>query len=80
MATITIRALDDEVKAKLRVRAAGNGRSMEAEVREILWAAVSNPVPSRFGSRIRDRFGAVGGIDFELPDRADLPRAADLSP
>lgn len=80
MATITIRALDDEVKAKLRVRAAGNGRSMEAEVREILWAAVSNPVPSHFGSRIRDRFGAVGGIDFELPDRTDLPRAADLSP
>ena len=30
MASITIRNLDDEVKTRLRMRAAGNGRSMEA--------------------------------------------------
>lgn len=36
MAALTIRNLDDSVKAKLRVRAAHNGRSMEAEVRAIL--------------------------------------------
>ena len=33
MASITIRNLDDEVKSRLRIRAAGNGRSMEEEVR-----------------------------------------------
>ena len=36
MASITIRNLDDDVKSRLRVRAAGNDRSMEEEVRLIL--------------------------------------------
>ena len=34
--TLTIRNLDKEVKQKLRIRAAENQRSMEAEAREIL--------------------------------------------
>lgn len=36
MATLTIRNLDDEVKKKLRLRAARHNRSMEAEARAIL--------------------------------------------
>lgn len=36
MATLTIRNLPDEVRDKLRVRAAENGRSMEAEARQAL--------------------------------------------
>jgi plasmid stability protein len=36
MATITIRNLDEKIKRKLQLRAALNGRSMEAEVRELL--------------------------------------------
>src|SRR4051812_46467043 len=36
MASITIRKLDDTVKAYLRLRSAGNGRSVEEEVRVIL--------------------------------------------
>jgi plasmid stability protein len=40
MGTLTIRDLDDAVKDRLRVRAATNGRSMEAEARAILAAAV----------------------------------------
>ena len=36
MATIVIRNLDETVKRKLQVRAALNGRSMEAEARELL--------------------------------------------
>jgi len=36
MANLTIRKLDDALKAELRQRAAGNGRSMEDEVRTIL--------------------------------------------
>jgi plasmid stability protein len=43
MPSLTIRNLDGEVKARLRVRAARNGRSMEAEAREVLAAAVSEP-------------------------------------
>ena len=41
MASITIRNLDDDVKTRLRVRAAENHRSMEEEVRIILRDTVS---------------------------------------
>lgn len=40
MATITVRDLDDDVQRRLKRRAARNDRSMEAEVRAILSAAV----------------------------------------
>lgn len=43
MASITIRNLDDDLKRRLRVRAAEHSRSMEAEVREILRQAVGQP-------------------------------------
>jgi plasmid stability protein len=43
MAALTIRNLPDEVRDELRVRAAKNGRSMEAEVRAILEAACTQP-------------------------------------
>lgn len=36
MATLTIRRLDDQVYERLRARARSNGRSLEAEAREIL--------------------------------------------
>jgi plasmid stability protein len=36
MATITVRNLPDEVHRAIRVRAALNGRSTEAEIRDIL--------------------------------------------
>ena len=40
MASITIRNLDDDVKTRLRVRAAEHHRSMEEEARLILREAV----------------------------------------
>ena len=70
MASITIRNLDDEVKARLRVRAAGNGRSMEEEVRLILREAVGHKPSSRnLVSIIRSHFGPSNGVDLELPSR-----------
>jgi phosphopantothenoylcysteine decarboxylase / phosphopantothenate---cysteine ligase len=41
MASITIRQLDDDLKRRLRLRAARNGRSMEDEVRTILRTAAA---------------------------------------
>jgi plasmid stability protein len=41
MAAITVRALDPDVKQALRERASRRGRSMEAEARAILTAAVA---------------------------------------
>ncbi len=78
--TITVRNLDDIVKARLRLRAAQNGRSMEAEARAILRDALLEPGASeaRLGSRIHDRFAGLRGDALDLPARSELPRAADL--
>jgi len=79
VATLTIRDLDEELRAQLRVRAAGHGRSMEAEVRAILREALTKaPSVERLGSRVHQRFAAVGGIELELPERGDAPRAPEL--
>jgi antitoxin FitA len=80
MAAVSIRDLDDDVKDRLRVRAARNGRSMEAEIREILTAAVTDPDASRgLFTELLDRFGEIGGVDLDLPERATAPRAPDLA-
>lgn len=79
MATLTVRGLDDGLKMRLRVQAAENGRSMEAEVRAILRATLPEPeVEAGLGSRIHRRFAAIGGIDLDLPPRTDEPRGVDF--
>lgn len=80
MATLTIRDLDESLKAALRVRAAGHGRSMEAEVREILRTALERPSDGTgMATRIRQRFAAVSGVDHaDLPDRTEIPPAAEF--
>ncbi len=73
MASITIRNLDDDVKQRLRVRAARHGRSMEDEVRQILRRVVSEPsAPKNLGKAIHDRFAPIGGIELDLPERAPM--------
>jgi plasmid stability protein len=71
MASITIRDLDDAVKAKLRIRAATHGRSMEDEARDILRTALARTaaMPNDLASAIQRRFGKVGGVEIELQPR-----------
>lgn len=77
MTTLTIRGLDREMHARLRVRAAQHGRSMEAEVRAILAEYLAAPAPDfGLGSRIHARFAALGGEGLDLPARDEPPRAA----
>ncbi|MDW5596656.1 plasmid stabilization protein [Conexibacter stalactiti] len=72
MATITVRNLDDDVKRRLRMRAAENGRSMEAEAREILRVALLDEPPRRgFGTRAVELFAEYGGFELELPPRSE---------
>jgi antitoxin FitA len=79
MATLTIRDFDDDLKTKLRIRAAEHGRSMEAEVRAILHAVLTRPASgSGMGTRIRQRFAASGDLSIEPPLRAERARAAEL--
>ena len=49
MAQILIRNLDDRVKARLERRAKRNGRSMEAEAREILRNGLREKEPPQYG-------------------------------
>ncbi len=70
MASITIRNLDDDVKTRLRTRAASNGRSMEKEVRLILREAVGRAAESEnLVVFIHECFAPYGGVDLELPPR-----------
>lgn len=78
MATLTIRNFDDHLKAELRVLAARHGRSMEAEVREILRAALTRPASTTgLGSRISRRFGDLDDVSLPLPPRSEPPRAVE---
>ena len=70
VASITIRKLDDDVKTRLRVRAADNGRSMEEEARLILRDAVGRkPGLRNLAAAIRARIEPLGGVELELPPR-----------
>lgn len=78
MATLTIRDFDDELKAALRVRAAEHGRSMEAEVRAILRAALTKPSSSvGTGTWIRQHFAGADDLADALPARTEPPRPAE---
>ena len=52
---------------------------MEAEIRAILTDAVSEPVEAPgLLDAILDRFGELGGVELDVPPRADRARAADF--
>lgn len=79
MASITIRNLDDDLKAQLRMLAASHGRSMEEEARVIIrHALIKSEKGGGLGSRIHARFAAVGGADLEVPARTEKARAASF--
>ncbi len=64
MAMLTVRNLPDEVHRALRVRAATHGRSTEAEVREILEAAVKPEGRIKLGSLLAE-IGRQAGLTDE---------------
>ena len=80
MASITVRNLDDNVKRRLRRQAAENGRSLEAEVREILARNASAPKPSRTGTGLdlvqdlRAFVKKYGGVELDIPPRGPMRR------
>ncbi|WP_026145146.1 FitA-like ribbon-helix-helix domain-containing protein [Pseudomonas asplenii] len=71
MASMTIRNVDEQLKARLRVQAALHGRSMEEEARDILCSALS-VTSGRSGSlveAIRARLEPLGGVDLDIAPR-----------
>jgi plasmid stability protein len=80
MSTLTIRNLDDSVKSRLRVEAARAGCSMEEYVRRMLAASLAGPGGDRpLGTWMHELFTEAGGVDLDLPERTELPRAPDLA-
>ena len=80
MAQFTVRNLEDDVKARLKRRAARHRRSMEEEVRHILRDAVKeqNKRVAKLGSRIAGRF-AKAGLTTDLPElHGQVPRSAEF--
>jgi len=76
MASITIRRLDETIKARLRVKAAHHGRSMEEEAREILRNGLRAEAPRKeldLATTIR-RLVPTGGIELTLPRREAVRR------
>jgi antitoxin FitA len=71
MASITIRNLPDKTKDVLRVRAAQEGVSLEAYVRNLLQrVSTSETSPSTtIVDLARKYFGPKNGVDLELPSR-----------
>jgi len=74
MASITIRNLDEKTKARLRVRAAQHGRSMEEEARTVLRAALREGSFPRgnLAEAIHARFRRFGGVELRLPGREPI--------
>ena len=81
MATMTIRSLDEETKARLRIRAAQYGHSMEEEVRNIIRTAVIEDSTTRpnLAKSIRLRMDPLGGVDLELLPREPMRAPPDFS-
>jgi antitoxin FitA len=81
MASITIRNLDDDLKKRLRVRAAEHGHSMEEEARQILNDGLNEK--NKSGAQILEQIRAIvepiGGIELELPPREPIPDPPDFS-
>jgi plasmid stability protein len=80
MASITIRDMDERLKARLRVQAAQHGHSMEEEAREILRTALSTG-RSRRGSLVdslRARIEPLGGVELEPVPRGAIREPVNL--
>jgi plasmid stability protein len=63
--TLIIRKVEPALKERLRVRAAHNGRSMEAELRHILSDALADEQDQpNLAEVIRRRFAPLGGVEL----------------
>jgi len=76
MSSIIVRGLDEAVKRQLATQAKEHGRSMEAEVREILTKAARRP---HIGMALLSVAQDVRGVeDLPVPARDDVARAVEF--
>lgn len=75
MAVITVRNLPDEVQRRIKLRAAAHNRSMEAEARAILSAAVNG---GDLATAWIDATAEFRGTELAIPERSPA-RELDLT-
>lgn len=76
MSSIIVRGLDPAVKRRLAEQAQKHGRSMEAEVRDILTRAATRP---HIGLALAQAAREIGGMEeLQIPERTDPARSVDF--
>lgn len=80
MASMTIRNIDEQLKSRLRVRAAEHGRSIEDEARDILKSALTETESPELNlaEAIRKRMEPLGGVVLEIPPREPIRDPPDF--
>jgi antitoxin FitA len=79
VASITIHNLNDDIKQRLRLRAAGHGRSMAEEVRDILGRVLSDTAaPRDLTAAIRARVAPDLRVGLEFSTREPLRKPPQL--
>lgn len=79
MAAVTVRNLPEATHRALKVRAARNGRSTEAEIRRILEDAVSPNSATGLGSQLAALGRRFGGIELNIARDSRPAESADFS-
>ena len=80
MASLTIRNLDNRLKAQLRLRAAQHGRSMEAEARNILRQILAPAATEKnIAVVINNRFQSLAVESLPIPARQSVRNQPDFS-
>jgi plasmid stability protein len=79
MPAVTVRNLSQEVHRALKLRAARNARSTEAEIRVILEEAVSVKTAAGLGSQLAALGRRFGGIELNITRDSRPAEPADFS-
>jgi plasmid stability protein len=80
MASLTIRNLEEDIKTRLRVRAAGRGKSMEEEARQILRDALQYPNLDSLADLALRLFGPEHGVELPPHPPVKASHAPDFGP
>ena len=67
MPSLSVRKLDKNIYKQLRIRAANHGVSMEEEVRQIIYIALT--ATENISNVFQKYFGPKNGIDLNISDR-----------
>lgn len=79
MASLTIRNLDNNLKEQIRLSAAQNSRSMEAEVRAILAKSLNFTKNSKnLATTIHNRFALLDVTNLPIPSRQTIRNPPDF--